>query len=70
MYLQIREYIMEKFRLDEWTRGSAIPSKNFHSDLFRVGRNTVEVALESLVGDGTVFIRLRRFRGRVCEVHA
>jgi len=55
MYLQIREYILERIGTGEWTTGAPLPSENELCEQFRVSRITVKQALDALVEKGTVY---------------
>jgi DNA-binding LacI/PurR family transcriptional regulator len=55
MYLQIREYLLERIRAGEWSAGAPIPSENELCERFHVSRITVKQALDALVEKGTVY---------------
>ncbi|MDR6882156.1 PLP-dependent aminotransferase family protein [Bacillus sp. 3255] len=52
LYVQIKQYIMDKISLGEWAVGTKIPSQRALAELFGVNRSTVVTAVSELMAEG------------------
>jgi GntR family transcriptional regulator of abcA and norABC len=54
LYLQIKEFLIDKIVSGEWPVGSKLPSQRTLSETFGVNRSTIVTALNELIADGLI----------------
>jgi GntR family transcriptional regulator, arabinose operon transcriptional repressor len=55
MYQQIREYILDRIREQQWQPNDQIPSENELAEKFNVSRITIRGALSKLIEEGMIY---------------
>lgn len=55
VYFQIKNYILEKVRAEEWPKDNAIPSERELGEQAKVSRMTVRQAINELVNEGVLY---------------